>query len=350
MINKDRKKIKIKFVGFSDVANMDGEFFNPKDNFIIDILSRHFDVELSENPDYVFYSLYGYAKEHFKYDGIRIYFMMEYVEPDYNVCDYALGLSHQVFGDRHFRYRYYIHFKDKRIIEEAEKKIDFKKGELKKKDKFCGFVHANGLAPERERMAFLISNYKGISSGGRYKNNIGYYVKDKKVFYASCKFAMAFENSYGYDSGRIIECFAARTIPVYWGDPKIIEEINEKAFVNVHQYASFEDAVKEIERIDQDDELYEKIMQEPVYMPDFQLETYEKELEGFLVHIFQQDYEKAFRRNRNYWGYAAEKTAYSGAKCRAIRIFFHRWLSILLGKLHMKKLQNWLKKKIIFYQ
>ena len=51
--------IKINFVDF-------WKNFNPKDNYFYNFLDKHFDVELSENPDYCFFSVYGY--EHLKYN------------------------------------------------------------------------------------------------------------------------------------------------------------------------------------------------------------------------------------------------------------------------------------------
>lgn len=46
------KTIKIKFVGFSNTIN-------EKDNIIIDILKKHFDVKICNDPDYVFCSIFS---------------------------------------------------------------------------------------------------------------------------------------------------------------------------------------------------------------------------------------------------------------------------------------------------
>lgn len=60
------KKIKIKICE----SNRDNEFF--KNHFIYKILEKYYDVELSENPDYLFYNDTSY--EYLKYNCIRIFY------------------------------------------------------------------------------------------------------------------------------------------------------------------------------------------------------------------------------------------------------------------------------------
>ena len=51
------KKIKINFVDFQKDLSENNDF--------LDILSRHYYVEISDNPDYLFYSVFG--TDHLKY-------------------------------------------------------------------------------------------------------------------------------------------------------------------------------------------------------------------------------------------------------------------------------------------
>ena len=55
-------------------------------------------------------------------------------------------------------------------------------------------------APERESIYHAISEYKMVSSGGRWRNNVGGPVDDKIAFQSSCKFALAIENSSSPDT------------------------------------------------------------------------------------------------------------------------------------------------------
>lgn len=344
----ERKEVKIKYICMGE-ENPNGFQFDVRNNIITDFLNKHFDVIFSDAPEYVFYSNYGRATEVFKYDCVRIYWQGEYVTPDFNVCDYALSQEHMTFEDRHFRLLPYTWLLPKEIINQAINKTNFSLDDLQSKDKFCAFVHANPIAPERNQMKELLSRYREVSSGGKYANNIGYYVKDKRRFFKECKFALVFENTFGYDSDRLIDTFASGTIPIYWGNPRIAEEFNTKAFVNVHDYNNFEEVVERVKEIDTDDELYLSMMKEPIFNTSFSLDQYYTELEAFVYNIFSQPIEKAYRRNRTYWGYIAERVAYSGAKARNIRLL----LSKIIGKIcricHLTKIYEKVTTQIVFY-
>ena len=50
-----KKKIKVKFVDFQDSLK-------ENDNFFIDSLKKNFEVEVSDDPDYLFFGAYGYKQ------------------------------------------------------------------------------------------------------------------------------------------------------------------------------------------------------------------------------------------------------------------------------------------------
>lgn len=58
------KKIKINFVDF-------WESFNPESNMFMGLLRQRYEVELSEQPDFLVYSVFG--KKHLQYDCVRIF-------------------------------------------------------------------------------------------------------------------------------------------------------------------------------------------------------------------------------------------------------------------------------------
>ena len=94
------KKIKIKFVDFNV-----GLGFKLDDNEIVNSLSKYYDVEICDDPDYIFYSVFGL--DHLKYDCIRIFYTGECYTPDFNECDYAMGYDRLSFGDRYLRLALY---------------------------------------------------------------------------------------------------------------------------------------------------------------------------------------------------------------------------------------------------
>ena len=279
-----KKKITINFVDFA-------KDFDNKNNDFVRILSNWFEVVISEHPDYLFYSNFGY--KHTKYNCIKIYFTGENTVPDFNLCDYAIGFSEMTFNDRYLRYPLYKLFQYRKDLELALSKDNIYK--TTKKDLFCSFVvsNDNGMK-EREAFFKQLCKYKTVSSGGRYLNNIGGPVKDKLEFQSKHKFSIAFENtsSAGYTTEKIVQAFASGSIPIYFGNPNISKEFNENSFINCHHYNNFEEVINRIKEIDNDDVLYNKIISEKITNCDL---LSEKELEEFLLHIFSQDLDKAKR-------------------------------------------------------
>lgn len=63
------------------------------------MLKERFEVVQCEDPDYIIYSGFGY--EHLHYDCIRIFFTGECQTPDFNECDYAIGVDkYEDYGSR----------------------------------------------------------------------------------------------------------------------------------------------------------------------------------------------------------------------------------------------------------
>ena len=290
-----KKHIRIKFVDFWDD-------FIPENNLFYQILAERYDVELSDEPEYLFYSVFG--EEYLSYDCIKIFYTGENQCPDFNLCDYALGFEHLTLGDRYFRLpicylnRYQ---KDFRLMQEKHLKP------IPEKTGFCSFVYSNDRASEvREKFFNQLSDYKTISSGGRYKNNIGGPVADKLIFEQGHKFSFSFENSSypGYCTEKLIQSFAAQTIPIYWGDPTVSETFNEEAFINCNKYNSWSEVVEEIKRIDNDPERYARMLATPALKEPERdgIEAKLGHLAAFLYHIIEQPSDKAIRYNRVYWG------------------------------------------------
>lgn len=163
--------------------------------------------------------------EHINYDGIRIFATGENVRADFNYCDYAIGFDYMQFEDRYLRYPLYLHEECMREISNRHITAE----SLNSKTRFCTFVVSNGKADEKRIQFFnLLNTYKRVDSGGRYKNNIGKRIKDKLAFLKEGKFNIAFENSStnGYVTEKLIHAFAAKSIPIYWGDKTITQPLD----------------------------------------------------------------------------------------------------------------------------
>lgn len=279
--------LKVKFVDFSSDAIR---------NMTMKILAERFPmVQESDNPDFLFYSVFGY--EHLKYDCVRIFWTGENIQPDFNICDYAVGFSYMNYEDRYIRVPLYF-FYEKDYARAIKKHLNA--NNVAGEKKFCNFVYSNGNAsPERKKFFDLLSAYKHVDSGGRYINNIGGAVGDKYSFQKQYKFSIAFENSSssGYTTEKILQAFAAGTIPIYWGDPNVGKEFNTGAFINCHDYSSFEDVVQVVKEVDQNDDLFRRYLVQPIgnetQCPTNPLQAYER----FICAVCRQDPRAAMRRN-----------------------------------------------------
>ena len=287
------KTITLKFV---DMATG----FTPDNNPLCKFLSQFYKVELSEKPDYLLYSVFGY--EHLKYNCIKIFYTVENQSPDFNICDYATGFNYLQFGDRYLRFPwcYFFEIPFARMLAKTE----FSASDLAKKTEFCSFVYSNNHAsPERQIIFNKLSDYKKVASGGRYLNNIGKAVKDKIEFQERSKFCIAFENAStpGYTTEKLIQAFASHTIPIYWGDPTVGQHFNTESFINCHDYNSFDEVVERVKFLDSHDDEYLKLLHTPALKNQNDRDEKLEALHAFFENIFNQPLHEAQRYSREYW-------------------------------------------------
>ena len=235
------------------------------DSYLYRQLRRHFNVELSGDPDFLFYSVFGQEHANRRYDRCgRIWFTGENFRPDFSVCDYALSFDYLEGEPRHLRVPLYLHY----IGSEGAlvKRSDFDAlSMLRSKSRFCNFVYSNDQAKTRIKFFQLLSEYKPVDSGGQVYNNMGHVVRDKQAFLSDYKFTIAFENAQylGYTTEKLVLPMMANSLPIYWGNSKVGREFNTRSFINTHEYSTFEDVVDEIIRLDQDDGRYIARLKEP---------------------------------------------------------------------------------------
>ena len=79
--------------------------FDPSNNYIYNLLNKHFDIELSDNPDFLIYSNYG--EEFLKYDCFRIFYNGENQRTNWNACDFSFSFDY-LENPRHYRFPNWI--------------------------------------------------------------------------------------------------------------------------------------------------------------------------------------------------------------------------------------------------
>lgn len=236
--------------------------FNLADNFLTQLLSRRFEVDVCDDPDFVVYSCFG--RRHREFDCTRIFYTGENWRPDFRNCDYAITFDHND-DPRHYRFPLYGAYFDP---ESLVKKPDFDPDRiLASKTRFCNFVVSNPLCRTRNRFFLELSKYKRVDSGGRLMNNMGGPVADKIALLRESKFTIAFENESrsGYTTEKIAEPMLACSLPIYWGNPDVGLDFNPRSFINAHDWPSMEAVIERIIEVDRNDELYVEMMRQPWY-------------------------------------------------------------------------------------
>lgn len=261
--------------------------FNKTDNYFYNLLKEEFQVEISNRPDYLFFSVFG--NNHLNYKCKKIFYTGENVPPNFNYCNYAFTFDY-LSDERNYRLPHYLLY-DGYYELNVEKKVEY---DLVNR-KFCNIVVSNGGCRKRNDFFNKLSKYKKVDSGGRFMNNIGYAVTDKRKFQSEYKFSITFENDAyrpGYEwyiTEKPFESMCANSIPIYKGGSKINEDFNSKSFVNFHDFKNEDDVIEYVIMLDKNDEEYMKVMKEPWFPNNNQIPENNKleNIKKFLFNIFK---------------------------------------------------------------
>ena len=183
-------------------------------------------------------------------------------------------------------------------IYEHKKSIN-PKDYIKEKTKFCAYLY-NRTIPIRIHLFNILNKYKRVDGLGKCCNNVN--IKDTRntynnketyndialELYASYKFVLAVENRMcnGYFTEKLINPILANCIPIYYGHNSAFEYINKKRVIYVSDFNNIEKFLKYIEQVDNDPELYNKIINEPIFVNNVSIESIMTKLEHNMSEIF----------------------------------------------------------------
>lgn len=250
-------------------------------------LGSHYNLVLDRNdPDFVFYSVYGYV-EKLARRATRIVYAGEpgdhftqggKMSPDVNEPGfYHYGMTMAV-ENTHPNHVYLplccLHLP---LHNNGMYDLIRQPGAAhRQKDYFCDFIYSNGNSRRRVEFFHQLSQYRRVESLGAVERNndmlagtgydtAGY--RAKQAFQARCKFSIAFENTYfpGYTTEKLSDPLLAGSVPIYSGNPRVNEIFNPKAFINVDNFISDKVAIDYIREVDNDDELFHAYLNEPPF-------------------------------------------------------------------------------------
>lgn len=226
---------------------------------------------------------------------LRVMMAFEAINPDMNLFDYAFGFNNMVNyeGDRFIRLLSPIHLFTNFIscTENAIRDLEAAKACLFSKTGFCNFLYTNGSAhPMRDQLFYELSKYKKVDSLGKHLNNVGRpgtgyagHQKEGIEIKSRYKFSIASENACfrGYTSEKVFTSFIAHTVPIYWGNPDVMEDVNPKAIINASDYSSFDELRSFVEYVDTHDDVWAEMVSRP-WMTNEQLEKHNERTRVFV--------------------------------------------------------------------
>ena len=288
----EKRKIYVKYMDFWPAFRL--ERFD-----VHRILLERYEVIQSDKPDYVIFGEFGgqnYDIEN-RINCVKLFLSIENRDPNFDNTDYAIGIHYIDNGDRYFRKPTETH--QLSAIQTVYNVTQVKNIDVSKK-KFCAWVVSNGGGRERNLFFDKLSQYKVVDSGGSFRNNVGGSVGDKIEFLSHYKFSICMENSktQGYISEKLVDCFEAGTIPIYFGDDTILELLNNKSYIHVKNEDEFDEKIELIKKIDNNDTLYQEVIREKIVIDYTRYARELQKYKDFIYHVIEQDKEKAKRFKR----------------------------------------------------
>lgn len=310
---------------YTDYLNIEPFFSDAvKDKYFNDFLF----VWTANKPDYLIVSeaiysnisLFKLYKKVRKNAKILIFFGGEAVIPDLNIFDYAVTYDSRInYSDRIVQSpsRTFDPLKDNPKFENGLYQSSDADHVFASKTKFTNFIYSNGFShPFRDSFFKEMNSIKRVDSLGKHLNNLPQINLKRKSFNwfeesiilkREYKFSIAIENALmpGYTSEKIITSLLANTVPIYWGNPDISKEFNPECFINLHDYNDSSEAINHILAIDDNEQLYKKMISAPWKTEDQikqEILRNDKYYE-FWRNIFSQDLSQAKRTPEGTFNY-----------------------------------------------
>jgi hypothetical protein len=162
---------------------------------------------------------------------------------------------------------------------------------------FCAIVQ-NSQVEYRRQIFNKLHEYQFVRAVGAFETNVQGYTRgrdekegygNKHKFMADCYFSLQIQThllNY-FSQEKMIQAFAANTIPIFWGNHKILEDgWNPEAFINCHSFDDNIDAVvEEIKDIYEDKRLLKNKIEQPIFVDNILPQDYQ---ENYVFDFLEQ--------------------------------------------------------------
>lgn len=248
-------------------------------NFLTNLLRlsrENVEIVPAEQADIIICSLFGEQHKAFYGKKKIIFYTGENKRPDYQSYDYSISFDFDDYNGRNVRiplWYFYIDWFDQNTYGNPQYLIPerylYESNEFQQKPKirFCSTVFS---APylDRFQMIQLINQYKPVDGYGKVFNaRISEGEKVKLDIISNYKFNVCFENTVypGYFTEKLLHSKIAGCVPIYKSHSSVDNDFNKNCFINVDEVGP-EQALQQIVDIDQNDNSYRKIIEEPLFL------------------------------------------------------------------------------------
>ena len=222
-------------------------------------------VKSNENPDILFYSIFG--NNHRNLKASRKIFYSGEPFPKREDADYNITFDKTDINNT--RIPLWVMYTDDYLMRKRKYGI-----EVPIKNKFCSFI-SGGEHKNNYRSTFVskLSKYKRVDCGGPFLNNLDFIVpkgincSGKIEHNNNYKFGIAFENEDypGYVTEKICDLYKSNCIPIYWGTNKVIEDFNPTTFINANDFDNFDKLIEYVIEVDNNSDLYNSYFKESIF-------------------------------------------------------------------------------------
>lgn len=260
--------MKIALCDFWDNFNLTSNFFT----HLFKEIYGNIEITSINNADIIIYSCFGHSHYTAPRGAIKIFYTGENLRPNYNECHYSLTFDYDSYDKRNVRvplWMLYIDWFNCKTYGNPQlvSLEDALSTAYTPRQEFCAFV-GNHTRNSRQEVINGLSSYKSVSCRGTPFGNhdVG---EDKKInMLKQHKFTICFENTIypGYHTEKLFHAKVAGCIPLYNGDKTVDKDFNLKSFLNLQDYPSISDFCEAVKQLDQDNNLYKEIQQQPLFV------------------------------------------------------------------------------------
>lgn len=246
-------------------------------------------TEQNENADIIFYD--QLAEKNTEYNDKSIFICISGEKQDISTyCDIG------ILTNLNFIHSYNIYFPQ--LFQSLwERRMNYKNIIINKKEKFCAYMYTYNLKYRIELYNF-ISQYKKVDALGRSCSNKR--TQERKIYnenetyndlavlkYSYYKFVLALENEIvpGYFTEKIINPILANSIPIYAGPKEVFNYINKKRVIYIYDFENYEKMLDYVKKVDNDNELYNSILNEKIFVGDIDWNNFEIYIKNELRKI-----------------------------------------------------------------